>query len=66
MRKGIIILSDYNGLPQKSKRQVDNLLREILEKEKGDPQYQIRISPNLAHIVGRDLEDSIIREYCRL
>ena len=48
MKKGIIIFSDYNGLPQKSKRQADSLLREILENEKVDPQYQIRISPELS------------------
>ena len=47
MEKDIIILSDYNGLPQKSKRQADNLLREILGNEKVDPQYQIRVGPEL-------------------
>ena len=48
MEKGIIILSDYNGFPRKSKRQADGLLRAILEKEKVDSQYQICISPELS------------------
>lgn len=47
MAKGVMILSDYDGLPEKSKKQAEKLLERILEKEREEPEYRIRFSPKL-------------------
>lgn len=47
MVKDVVILSDYDGLPQQSKAQAGKLLLKILEMERIDPGYRIRFSPEL-------------------
>lgn len=42
-----MLLSDYDGLPEKSQGQAEKLLKQIIDKERSDSNYRLRFSPEL-------------------
>ena len=48
MAQDVVLLSGYDGLPEMSKTRAEKQLKQIVGKERSDPNYRVRFSPELA------------------